>query len=127
VSGPPFVALFKRVISAPTGTLTPSQTQVGDALVDATAGAVSLRVQDPTTGVPVSVSLQTTSSGGGSFVFVQAVPLAVWVVAHNLGFRPSVSVTSTAGVEVICEVFHVDNNVLECRFNVAFAGQARCV
>lgn len=64
---------------------------------------------------------------GAAFEFTQAAPSAVWVVAHSLGFKPSVSVASVGGVIVTAEVAHLSDNALEIRFNVPFAGTAHLV
>lgn len=52
-----------RVVSS--DSLVGADTAVGDLLVDAGAGAVSLRAQDPTTGAPVDVVLAPQGGGGG--------------------------------------------------------------
>lgn len=68
-------------------------------------------------------------SGGAAstYVHTQSSSLDVWTVAHNLGFRPTVTVTTTGGVEVAGgEVLHLSNNVLTITFDVAFTGIARC-
>lgn len=63
---------------------------------------------------------------GAGYVHTQASALAVWTVPHNLGYRPSVSVTTTGGVEVEGgEVLHLSTNTLTITFDVAFAGSAR--
>jgi hypothetical protein len=61
---------------------------------------------------------------GKTLDFVAADPLAVWTIAHNFGFRPSVGVVSVGGLSVSTEIFHLSNNVLEVRFNQPFAGTA---
>ena len=57
--------------------------------------------------------------------FIQAVASALWVVPHNLGYKPDVMVYSTGGVEVMAEVLHVDDNNLTITFSSPFAGRAR--
>ena len=62
-----------------------------------------------------------------SYIHTQASVSYIWTVAHNLGFRPNVSVTTTGGVEVEGgEVLHISSNVLTITFDVAFTGAARC-
>ena len=47
-----------------------------------------------------------------------------WIVAHNLGKNPSVSIVDSAEEEVIGEVQHVDANNIIIRFSAAFSGRA---
>lgn len=67
-----------------------------------------------------------TSAGGGdkNFVFTQGVPSATWVIQHNLGKYPSVTVIDTAGTEVEGEVQHIDINNLVLKFSAGFGGSA---
>lgn len=55
----------------------------------------------------------------------QSTPATLWTIAHNLGFRPSVAVTTTGGVEVLADVQHLSENTLTVTFLVAMAGIAR--
>lgn len=65
-------------------------------------------------------------AGGGDLTweFVQAAPLTLWTLAHNLGKEPSVTIKNNSGDEVEAFVNHVDDNNLTITFNVAFAGIA---
>ncbi len=68
-----------------------------------------------------------SGTAAGTYTHTQTSSLSVWTVAHNLGFRPSVTVMTTGGVGVEgSEVLHVSNNVLTITFDVAFSGTARC-
>lgn len=64
-------------------------------------------------------------TSGAGYVHTQVTSLATWVIAHNLGYRPSVAVTSVGGIEVEAEVAHITNTLLEVRFATPYAGQAR--
>lgn len=64
-------------------------------------------------------------TSGAGYVHTQGTAAATWVIAHNLGFRPSVAVTSVGGIEVEAEVAHITNTLLEVRFATPYAGQAR--
>jgi hypothetical protein len=59
-----------------------------------------------------------------NFIFVQGVADANWVVAHNLGKFPSVSVFDSADTPLKGQVEHVDNNNLIIKFNKAVSGKA---
>jgi hypothetical protein len=64
-------------------------------------------------------------ASGAGYVHTQGSPSATWTIAHNLGFRPSVSVSSVGGIEVFAEVAHISNTLLEVRFVLPFSGTAR--
>lgn len=59
-----------------------------------------------------------------NFVFTQGVASTTWVVAHNLGNFPSVTIVDTGGSEVEGEVTHTDVNNLTITFGAAFSGKA---
>lgn len=65
-------------------------------------------------------------AGGATYQHTQAVPAAVWTVAHNLGKRPSVSVTDHLGNAVLPDVKYVDANVVQVTHGVPLIGFAYC-
>lgn len=54
----------------------------------------------------------------------QQIPLAVWVLQHNLGKFPSVTTVDSSGEEVIGSVKHDDANQVTITFSAAFSGSA---
>lgn len=62
--------------------------------------------------------------GDLSYVHAQAVPSASWVVVHNLGKYPSVSVVDSAGNEWIGDVHYDSANSLTVTFGAPFGGSA---
>lgn len=54
----------------------------------------------------------------------QQVPLAVWILQHNLGKYPSVTTVDSSGEEVIGSVKHDDTNQVTITFSAAFSGSA---
>jgi len=60
-----------------------------------------------------------------SYDFTQASPSDTWTIAHNFGFRPSVSIASVGGVEMDGTVTHLSTDVLQISFNIPVAGSAR--
>jgi hypothetical protein len=60
------------------------------------------------------------------YIHEQGVASEVWAVAHNLGKRPSVSVTNTSHNLVYGYVDHLDDNNLTVTFKYATAGKAYC-
>ncbi len=62
---------------------------------------------------------------GAGFGYTQALPSAVWTIAHNLGFRPAASAYTVGGVEMWGTVTHISNDVLQFDFSTPVAGTAR--
>ena len=57
--------------------------------------------------------------------FTQASAATTWTIAHNLGYKPSVSAFSAGGVEMVASVPHLSPDVLQLNFNLPVAGSAR--
>lgn len=64
-------------------------------------------------------------ANGGGYVHSQASAEALWIINHNLGVRPSVSITETGGNELDAEVLHISLNQCHVVFNTPTAGLAR--
>lgn len=58
------------------------------------------------------------------FTFTQSSASAQWVIQHDLGKNPSVSVVDSAGSLVVGEVSYINNNNLIITFISAFSGKA---
>jgi hypothetical protein len=58
------------------------------------------------------------------YTHVQGSASAIWVVAHGLGKRPSVTVVDSAGDPVEGTVAYADANNLTITFSAAFSGEA---
>lgn len=57
--------------------------------------------------------------------FNQGSPSSLWVIAHNLGFNPNVSVVDSAGTEVDGLVRYTSSgSILEIEFTLPFGGKA---
>ena len=68
-------------------------------------------------------------SGGGdpesiSYTHDQSTPSDNWLISHNLGFRPNLTVIDSAGSNVIGYVEHISSNQLRVTFSAAFSGVA---
>lgn len=61
-----------------------------------------------------------------NFVFTQAIPADVWVVNHNLGKFPSVTVVDSDGQRVIGGEQHISVNQVVLSFSAGFSGKAYC-
>lgn len=61
---------------------------------------------------------------GSNFNYTQQTPLNTWVIAHNLGYKPSVSTLSVGGVVMLGSVTHLSDNVVQIDFNTPVSGSA---
>lgn len=70
---------------------------------------------------------QPGSEGGTvtAYAHTQAQASAVWVIDHNLGYKPTVAIFSTGGQEVEGNVYHTSLNQVRILFSVPIAGYAR--
>jgi hypothetical protein len=64
--------------------------------------------------------------GGGdkNYIHLQNLPSATWVVSHNLGKKPSVTVVDSADEVVFGEVHYDSDNQVTLTFAGAFSGKA---
>lgn len=60
------------------------------------------------------------------YVHLQAVPQLVWIVNHNLGFKPVVIVTDSSDRSIITEIEHINNNTLKVNNDAVFGGKVYC-
>jgi len=67
------------------------------------------------------------ASATRSYLHTQTTPRDEWIVNHGLGYKPSVTVYTTGGVEVEAEVVHISDYQLRVRFASPQTGYARCV
>jgi len=63
-------------------------------------------------------------SGGAGFVHSQSTIAASWIVTHNLGFFPNVTVIDSGGATCEGDVGHIDINTLTIQFSGGFTGTA---
>ena len=61
---------------------------------------------------------------GVSYVHAQATPALEWVIVHNLGRYPSITVVDSAGTTVEGKEDYVSANEIRLQFAAAFAGNA---
>lgn len=64
---------------------------------------------------------------GAEFTQVFASPLSSWIVNHNLGKEPLVSVLTTGGLEMVADVQHMSVNQLIVNFAAPTVGRIRCL
>ncbi len=83
--------------------------------------AVSLSTPAPTS---VSVSGFAVGSGDAHYAHTQSNATDQWIITHNLGKHPSVSIVDDGGNVLITEVRYDSANQLTVLFNGAESGKA---
>lgn len=78
-------------------------------------------------GVAAIIGAPGRDGAAEDYEHIQASPLAMWTVNHNLGVRPTVTVLSPGGVEVLAHVVHASDNQALIYFAQPYAGSARCI
>lgn len=66
-------------------------------------------------------------AGFQPITFNQPTPLSTWVINHNLGYMPQVTVFSLGGVEVEASIAHLSVNQVQVQFSQPFAGSAQLI
>jgi hypothetical protein len=66
----------------------------------------------------------TINSPAQSFVFIQGAPANPWVINHNLGFYPNVTVVDSGGSVVEGDITYPSASQVQVAFAGAFAGAA---
>jgi hypothetical protein len=83
---------------------------------------------DPTDGKEYlgKVKLDELESGiaDAHYIHEQIVPASTWVIQHNLGKYPSVTIVDSAGNVQIGDVEYIDTNNLTVSFTGSFGGRA---
>lgn len=59
-----------------------------------------------------------------SYIHYQVATATEWIVNHNLGKFPSVTVIDSGGSVVVGNVIYIDENNLKIQFNYEFSGKA---
>lgn len=59
-----------------------------------------------------------------TYVHIEPIPTATWVITHNLNKFPSVTVVDSSNREVIGEITYTDFNSLSITFSGGFSGKA---
>lgn len=107
--------------------------------VDLTAGSTSIELQ--LSGIPVPVPGPPGPQGepgepgppgppgsgegvAGSYVHIQGVTSNAWVINHNLGYYPAITVFDSGGAQVLGDIVHNSVNQATVQFASAFSGKA---
>ena len=74
---------------------------------------------------PMSISnVPGGTEGDKTYVYTQGSASTSWLIYHNMGKFPSVTVIDSANSIVFGEVTYIDENTLEINFSGAFSGKA---
>lgn len=93
--------------------------------VNAVSGEVTVvRYDSPTVSVVAVAQQGPPGSSMTGFTFNQSTPASPWIITHNLGYRPSVSIRDSGGSEAEAEVLHLNNNETRIYFASPQSGQA---
>lgn len=66
----------------------------------------------------------TGGSGPANYTHIQPSAQATWMIPHNLGRRPAVTVLDSEGRVVIADVQHLSDDVVSITFSVPMVGTA---
>ena len=69
-------------------------------------------------------STSPSASNTRRYVFDQQAASATWVITHNLGGRPSVTIVDSADTHVFGEVQYNSDTQITVMFSAAFSGKA---
>lgn len=72
----------------------------------------------------VTVSSSTSIVSQVTYTHTQASAASSWVIAHNLGRRPSVTIVDSGGNVQIGDVLYNSDNQITVNFSAAFGGYA---
>lgn len=61
---------------------------------------------------------------GSTYEHTQLGVSNTWIITHNLGFNPSVSVVDSSGTSIEAEIWYTNINTLEVRFSSGISGKA---
>jgi hypothetical protein len=64
--------------------------------------------------------------GGSYYQYIQSAAASTWVVNHNFGKYPAVTVYSVGGKEMLAEVVHVSTNQVLVMFDTPMTGRVIC-
>lgn len=78
------------------------------------------------TGVGAQGPIGPAGNGGKAFMFNQVSPSLSWVVFHDLGTKPQITVVID-GAQQFCRVNYPNDQSALLEFNSPVAGQAYCV
>lgn len=76
------------------------------------------------TGTAPSQTLNFVLPTGGVYTHNQGVSASTWIITHNLGYYPSVTVVDNGDNVVIGDVSYISANQISVSFSASFGGKA---
>lgn len=107
-------------------TALPISGAVTTAELDAVVAAAVAAHNADTTDVHGLADTALLAPSGGHYLHTQSTPASIWLVTHNLGYRPVVAVLDTSRREMTVGITHIDSNTLTVELLVELAGYAEC-
>jgi hypothetical protein len=77
--------------------------------------------------VKVDTPLQGPPGNMAAYTHVQSSPASTWIINHNLGYKPDVTLYTTGGVVMYAEIVHISNNQTQIIFTIPTSGVARLI
>lgn len=75
---------------------------------------------------PPGADGQPGTPGGSQFLLNQTAPSATWLVQHNLGYLPHITIIDASGEVVLTDIHHTDVNQAVLTFASPTTGKAVC-
>lgn len=98
---------------------------IGDYYIDvATGDFYGPKTEEGWPDEPFFTAITLATHQNERHVFTQATPSATWVIPHELGGRPSVTVVDSAATAVIGEVQYDSDSQITVTFTAPFSGFA---
>lgn len=88
------------------------------------ADAIAAAALDNTDDLPEGTTNKYFTVGRVSYDHTQGSASDTWVINHNLGFKPNVTVVDSAGTIYEGEITYTNTNSLTVSFSAAFSGKA---
>lgn len=105
-----------------------TQTQIQQITDAYNKSVMSVDVTSTTTDRTITLNYRDTTFTADVYKYAhihnQSAASTEWVITHNLGKYPSVSVVDSSGAEVIGEVEYLTDTQLKVKFSAAFSGKA---
>ena len=98
--------------------------QGGGASLQDIEDAIQNAALDSTDDLPEGVQNLYFLPSRVAYVFTQAVSNDTWVITHNLGFYPNITVKDSGGSIVEGEISYTNSNSVTVTFSAAFSGTA---
>ena len=86
--------------------------------------SASMSCPDVPSNVCTIIDLEQLLCNNGTYIYTQEIPLAVWVINHNLGKFPSVTIVDTLNHVVVGDIVYNSSNTITLTFTTPFAGYA---